>query len=452
LEEARRATRGFLPLEKERSYESLLAGDLGGSYAKGQGKSLQTWTGDNRAIADAVHAPGFRDALLNHQEALDHMQALLGNRAYPPVIPGTHPVFGAAPAPVQTSAAELAAAAREGMASNPQVPRAVAAEAAPAAPKGRDLLGKMGEKAVGKAVKHGFAAAVGGVLGHGVGGPVGGFLGHVLLERPIKMIADKLFGRVAGTSEKLAAGVDRLLSSGAKSATSRWVGSAILGAVSFEVAKRPRGEEAPKDPFQARAAELRRVQADPMGTRRQVHASLDGVRLADPMLADQLESLAMRRLMFVSTKVPRDPRMPSAVPGYPWEPSRAERDRFARYVEAAERPQTVLEDLADGTVTKEQVDALREVYPEMYRRVQMDVITRAAELQETLPWSKRVALSAFFAAPTERLLSPDGLRGLQATYATPPAPAPETGGGLGGSVGGGDAAQGATRAQRLASK
>ncbi len=446
LEEARRATRKFLPLEPERSYESLLAGELGGSYAKGQGKSMQTWVGDDRAIVDAVRQPGFRDALLVHQEALDHMQALLGNRAYPHVIPQTHPVFGA-PAP---GATQLADAAAEGMAANP-LARAVESPATAAAPKGKDLLGKLGEKVIGKVVKKGVAAAVGGVLGHAVGGPVGGFLGHVLLERPIRAITDKLLGRVSGTAEKLAGGVDRIVTAKAAAGTGpRRTVSGILGALSFEVAKRPRGEDAPKDPFEARAAELRRVSADPMGARRQVHASLDGVRLADPMLADQLESLTMRRLMFVAAKVPRDPRMPSFIPGYPWEPTPAEKDRFARYAEAAERPVTVLEDVADGTVTREQVEALREVYPETYRRVQMDIITQAAELQAVMPWERQVSLSAFF-APTQRLLSSEGLRGLQATYAAP-APTRPPGDVGAGSGGMSDAAAGATRAQRLASK
>jgi hypothetical protein len=107
LEAARAKTQSMLPMEGNtsgaRSYEETDpmfggSGERGGSYAKGQGKISMHFTGTPEEVAAAARAPGFREALAEHQAALDRAQSLLpNNKAYPPVIEPNHPIFDATP-------------------------------------------------------------------------------------------------------------------------------------------------------------------------------------------------------------------------------------------------------------------------------------------------------------------------------------------------------------------
>jgi len=84
-----------------------------------------------------------------------------------------------------------------------------------------------------------------------------------------------------------------------------------------------------------------------------------------------------------------------------WQPSNNEIARWAKQVRAVMEPKTVIEDLKDGNLTMESVKAFQAVYPEMYAGVGSLLMSRAAELQEELPYEKRVELSKFFQVPVD---------------------------------------------------
>jgi len=534
LEAARRATRKFLPVAPERSYNVRDRGE--------QGRSLQSWTGTDDDIVAAVQQPAFRDALQAHQAALDNMQALLGNKAYPPVV-GDHGVFGtpltapvavADPALVarldevnakftrletllsgDASAASkaryydetIALAEKNGMTATEeqlalklrdagvdgltladlpaaelsrlkaevlrdqakeQIILARAAErsardAAKAASKeaskavkagqgdGGPLSALLGETAAEKA-----ATVVGGAIGSAVGvGPwLGGMAGRTFLGGPMRHIVEALTGRVAGKAEKLAAGVDTFLAGAGTAARSlpRTTG-AILSGISFaslepaEPPNLPVKATASERAFHARAGELATVLGDPTGAQRTIHESLAGVRLADPLLADQLEDLAFRRVTFLASKMPKAPDTGTRL-GKPscYRPSDAEMSKWARYLDAAENPGGVVDALQGGTLSMEQVETLEALFPATYQRLQADIVTRAGELQTALSWQQRLTLSTLFRTPVDGILRPDSVLTLQATFAPSDADTKVSSG-----VGGAMQAPEPTAAQTLAS-
>jgi hypothetical protein len=507
VEASRRAMRQFLPLESERSYESLLAGDLGGSYAKGQGKSLQTWTGDNKAIAEAVRKEGFRDAVAANQEAIDHMQGLLGNKAYPPVI-GEHPVYALgdieAQAAAKTKALEevnakldrlekvlasdssaavkqrhfdetVALAESRGMSVTEQqlnakikeagfegvtvadlptaelnrlkaetyrqmakdelaLTRAQAREKVAAAKKAEaklakaekakakekesgGILGQLMGDSVGDKIATGAGAALGSALG--VGPWIGGLAGRAVLGNPLRRITEAMSGKAGAGMAKLAAGVDAFLGAAGKAGKFAPRGTmAILEAASFRTDDHDK--QVKGSAFDKRTAELAKAAADPQHTRQQIHASLAGVRMADPLLADQMEELAFNRLMFLADRMPKTPIVGSAVgKRKDIQPTDAEKAKFARYVDAAEHPEHVVEDLRHGTVTLEQAETLETLYPATYSAIRGDIVSRAAELQSTLDWDQRLSLSVLFKTPADSVMRVSTVAAMQANFVAP---------------------------------
>ncbi len=477
LEQARRDMREFLPLEKERSYEVVNSGPRSG-YADKQGKSLQTWTGDNEAIIAGLKKPGARDAIWKFEAALDDMQSKLGNKEYPTVL-GEHPVFDATRAPsapavpfsVPNPGAERVAAIGERMTQIDAMiaptakleAKVAAAEAKIAAAEkaglkvtdeqflqaareggmpgikalsdlptpGQKLLKaqvyeKLAKEMVSKAAPKGSnsivdiaGAAAGewllnGVLGHGLSAIVGGHLGR-LVKGSLAGLRGKVAGMAGEGAVQLAKGVDAFLGGVAKAARQApKMTSAILDTATFAM---PGSEPAKgSTAFEKRSSEISSIMGDPMRARRQIHDQLAGIRAADPMLADQMEDLAFRRLMWIGDKMPKSTAPPRMGKQPKYTPSDAEKSQWARVIQTAEDPRSIFDSMAHGTITSEQVDTLKELYPEMYSRIQTDITMRAAELQNELTWKQRLVISTLFNRPTDSILTPQSIQTLQATF------------------------------------
>jgi hypothetical protein len=100
-----------------------------------------------------------------------------------------------------------------------------------------------------------------------------------------------------------------------------------------------------------------------------------------------------------------------------WRPSDTEIARFARYVRAAEQPLSILHDLEAGTLTREAVETVKELYPKLYGQIGQSLFMRAAELRETVPYAARVQLSILFGKPVDATTRPDFVAEMQQTFA-----------------------------------
>ena len=116
-----------------------------------------------------------------------------------------------------------------------------------------------------------------------------------------------------------------------------------------------------------------------------------------------------------------------------WQPSELQMRQFARYAAAVEDPAGVVERLASGTITPEDAEAMRTVYPETMQAIKARIIERLPELSQTLPYNRKLALSIFSGVPVDPAMRPEILGVLQGqfeeepgteggTQAPPPAP------------------------------
>jgi hypothetical protein len=264
---------------------------------------------------------------------------------------------------------------------------------------------------------------------------IGPMLAPLIGARAAKLVEGGVFGRAGRATSEIAKrgarAVDALLSAGQTiSRLAPPLATKTLLAVRFapedKATKQPKRADLAKL-YHARSSELRSqtmyaqdgsIQMRP-DARAQVAARLDPIRAVDPLAADQLETIAARRVEFLASKLPRRPD----IGGIPlsaadrWRPSEMEMRQFARYVAAVEDPMGIVERVADGSVTPSDTEVMRSVYPEMYADITQQIVSRLPELRTSLPYRQRLALSRFTGEPIDASMHPRILAVLQAQHA-----------------------------------
>lgn len=214
--------------------------------------------------------------------------------------------------------------------------------------------------------------------------------------------------------------------------------SKVLTSVKFGEGKTPKSDETkPGKPapriaaaYKARTTEIKQLtqygldgkaQMRPEA-RQRMATTFDAVRQVDPVAADQMETLAARRITALADRIPRKPDVMGTNVGGPdkWQPSEMQMRGYARFVAAVEDPIGVVERLATGQITPEDKDAMKTVYPELYANVQQQIMAQLPTLQKSLPYQRRIALSIFSGLPVDPAMTPRILNVLQASFKDEP--------------------------------
>ncbi len=147
-----------------------------------------------------------------------------------------------------------------------------------------------------------------------------------------------------------------------------------------------------------------------------------------PDTSTAIDATAVRGMMFLDSKLPRRKSMPGVLDIIKPQklPSNMELAKFHRYVTAVDDPKTVLHDLDNGTISHEGVEALREVYPNLYQKVQQVVGEKLQQEGAKLSYNKRIQLGMLFGITADESMIPENLLGLQANFQQQQQP--ETGG------------------------
>jgi hypothetical protein len=94
-------------------------------------------------------------------------------------------------------------------------------------------------------------------------------------------------------------------------------------------------------------------------------------------------------------------------------PSTIELAKFERYVQAVDHPLSVLEDFENGTVTREHIEAIQEVYPKLYQQVRQTAFNRMRDVTDPLPYNKVIQLSILLNLPGDDSLLGKNIKALQ---------------------------------------
>ena len=279
----------------------------------------------------------------------------------------------------------------------------------------------------------------GSVFGH-VAGAFSGLpiIGPMIGARAARAVQGLMTGKLGAASAEAAARGSKAIGSFLDVArkvapAAPVVASKVLSSVRYAAAQDERRktkiekQRAPTmaESFKARADEVRAaVEPLPDGTvqtrrstREQIAARLRPIAAVHPVMADRLESIAAARLEFLASKLPRRPDV-GGMPIGPdkWQPSDMEMRTWARYVAAVEDPHGVVERLASGSITPEDVEAIQTVYPELHADITRQIVEQLPTLRTNLPYQRRLALSMFSGVPVDPALDPKVLRILQGSF------------------------------------
>jgi len=191
------------------------------------------------------------------------------------------------------------------------------------------------------------------------------------------------------------------------------------------------------------------MQADPRrlverGTR------LDALAKHAPQTAQAVALNAAAVAGFLGSRLPQgfSPMRLGAMPDIKYDD--AEIAKFARTLRAATDPLSVLDDMKDGTLSREGVEAVKELYPKLYTDMQQRVMQAVSSprAQKNMTYETRVRLGMLLDIPADATLDPQFIQTVQATFAKESQPPPQR------AAGGGGAAtvlaeQSATESERL---
>ena len=196
--------------------------------------------------------------------------------------------------------------------------------------------------------------------------------------------------------------------------------------------------------YAERVAELDR-HTDPQQLIRRISDSTAELTHAAPQTQAALGHAAARAVAYLQAQRPRGRVLPGDMRHEPRPPSIEEMDRFLRIARAVDDPGSVLDDLRSRRLTPEAIDAVRAVYPALYRQIVATVMREMAEGEHRPSYQDRLQLGVLLGIPTDPSLAPESLRILQQAHEAASAANPQAASGgasRGGSGGAPDLSRG----------
>jgi len=105
-------------------------------------------------------------------------------------------------------------------------------------------------------------------------------------------------------------------------------------------------------------------------------------------------------------------------------------------VRAATDPLSVLDDMKHGTLSKEAVDAVKELYPKLYEDMQRKVLAHLADpkKRKAMSYEDRIRVGMLLDVQADRTQDPAFISAVQETHAQEARPPPERAAGGGGAA------------------
>jgi len=168
---------------------------------------------------------------------------------------------------------------------------------------------------------------------------------------------------------------------------------------------------------------------NPQKLEKRLISSTGGLYKVAPETAAATQQIMLRALEFLNSKLPKDVHSSEGMAALARERhvSDLELSKFARYLSAIEDPLSVVEDLQSGTVTREQVEAVKVVYPDIYDRMVQETYQYIDDSKNKVSYNKKIQLGVLLDIPTDSSLRRDAVADLQTRFRPEPENATATG-------------------------
>lgn len=269
-------------------------------------------------------------------------------------------------------------------------------------------------------VPGGIGAAIGGGLFGPVGAAAGAALGGAIV-RPDQAIL------TLAQIEAVRGNLRSQMRSQVREALRRSLPSREAVRTGVQAAKRVATVQVSLAAFDEKVEQVLGFTSSPEQATERVSSRTERIAEAAPNVHGHMASAVQRAAAFLRARIPPAAvPAPSIIPNLPRpRPSDTEIAQFMRYVRAVEDPRTVLEDLGDGQLTPEAVEALREVYPRMYGDLVQTVMEQLSETRGTVTYETRIRLGLLLGAPTDPSLDPGFVARMQQSAPAPAQPPPQ---------------------------
>lgn len=261
-------------------------------------------------------------------------------------------------------------------------------------------------------------SVIGTVAGAALGGPVGAVAAGALAS-PAQTI------RVLSALDRFRVQTDQQITRSVDSYVRRLFRGATEGAerVGREASRRARRAVPPVTiaAFDGKVREYMEL-ADPETATRRLGERTEALSSDAPRTQAAMQRTAMRAADYVRAQIPFRSQRAHLVPGRTGQtrPSQQEMASFLRTVRAVEDPLVLLSELEAGRLSRESVDAVRAVYPQIYARLVEQVQASLAEQAQEgrqVPYRDRLQLGLLLGAPTDPSLRPESIARVQSMYA-----------------------------------
>jgi hypothetical protein len=159
---------------------------------------------------------------------------------------------------------------------------------------------------------------------------------------------------------------------------------------------------------------------DPEKLENRLIKSTAGLSRIAPETASSAQQILVRGVEFLLSKVPKEAYSAQGLAALQRDRqiSDLELAKFSRYLEAVEKPMILLEDIQSGTATREQVEAVRIVYPDLYKRIVDQTYEYLDDSENKLSYTKKVQLGILLDIDADSSLRKDALMDLQQRFKT----------------------------------
>lgn len=119
-----------------------------------------------------------------------------------------------------------------------------------------------------------------------------------------------------------------------------------------------------------------------------------------PNLSSGIHNAMIASVSFLNEKLPKAP--PAFMLSKPWEPNDMQKERFNKYYEAVNNPIGILQQVRDGSITSEALEAVRATHPGLLNDMRTQVMSQMKiEKAQALPYSVQLSLSKFLGEPLD---------------------------------------------------
>ena len=141
----------------------------------------------------------------------------------------------------------------------------------------------------------------------------------------------------------------------------------------------------------------------------------DLIDVVAPETFGAMKGVAGRALVFLDSKLPLmfnvNPLLKKK-----YRPSTQEVYKFKKYLEAIQNPVKVFKEFSKGNISRESIEAISFVYPDIYARMRAEVMKDVQANPDAIDYKQRLLLGTLLDAPTDLALLPESIKTLQQFY------------------------------------